>query len=50
MSDVFEAMHTSASAFLEIGAIDKTTVCRFDDVSLLVPHPFEPKQIKSFEK
>ena len=45
-SDAFEAIHTSASALREVGAIDKTTMRRFDDACLLVPHLFEPKQIK----
>lgn len=45
-SDAFEAIHTSASALLEVGAIDKTTMRKFDDTCLLAPHPFEPKQIK----
>jgi len=45
-SDAFEAIHTSASALLEVGAIDKTTMRKFDDACLLTPHPFEPKQIK----
>ena len=45
-SDAFEAIHTSASALLEVGAIDKTTMRRFDDSCLLTPHQFEPIQIK----
>ena len=45
-SDDFEAIHASASALLEVGAIDKTTMRRFDDTCLLAPHPFRPKQIK----
>lgn len=45
-SDAFEAIHTSASALLEVGAINKTTMREFDDACLLEPHFFEPKQIK----
>ena len=45
-SDAFEAIHSSASALMEVGAIDKTTMRQFDDACLLAPHPFEPKQIK----
>lgn len=45
-SDAFEAIHTSASALLEVGAIDKTTMRKFDDACLPVPHQFEPNQIK----
>lgn len=45
-SDAFEAIHASASALLEVGAIDKTTMRKFDDACLLALHQFEPKQIK----
>lgn len=45
-SDAFEAIHTSANALLEVGAIDKTTMRKFDEACLLVPHSFEPGQIK----
>lgn len=45
-SDAFEAIHTSANALLEVGAIDKTTMRKFDDACLLAPHLFEPGQIK----
>jgi predicted XRE-type DNA-binding protein/DNA-binding transcriptional regulator YiaG len=33
-SDAFEAIHSSASALHEIGAIDKTTMCRVDAAAL----------------
>jgi putative transcriptional regulator len=49
-SDAFEAIHSSASALLEVGAIDKTTMRKFDDACLLVPHAFEPKQIKQLRE
>ena len=45
-SDAFEAIYTSARALLEVGAIDKTTMRKFDDACLLAPHQFEPKQIR----
>lgn len=45
-SDAFEVIHTSATALLEVGAIDKMTMRRFDDACLLAPHQFEPKQIR----
>lgn len=45
-SDAFEAIHASANALLEVGAIDKTTMRKFDETCLLVPHLFEPQQIK----
>jgi putative transcriptional regulator len=49
-SDAFEAIHSSASALLEVGAIDKTTMRKFDDTCLLVPHLFAPKQIKQLRE
>lgn len=49
-SDAFEAIHASASALLEVGAIDKTTMRQFDDACLVVPHEFEPKQIKQLRE
>ncbi len=33
-SDAFEAIHSSASALLEVGAIDKTTMREFDESCL----------------
>jgi len=49
-SDAFEAIHSSASALLEVGAIDKTTMRQFDDTCLVAPHLFEPKQIKQLRE
>lgn len=40
-SDAFEAIHTSANALLNVGAIDKTTMRKFDDACLLAPHLFK---------
>ena len=34
-SEAFEAIHSSASALLDIGAIDKTTMRDFDDSCLM---------------
>ena len=45
-SDAFEAIHASASALLDVGAIDKTTMRQFDDTCLLTPHVLEPTEIK----
>jgi putative transcriptional regulator len=33
-SDAFEAIHSSATALLEVGAIDKTTMRKFDESCL----------------
>jgi putative transcriptional regulator len=45
-SDAFEAIHSSASALYEIGAIDKATMREFDESCLSVPKKLTPKQIK----
>lgn len=45
-SDAFEAIHASASALLDVGAIDKTTMRKFDDACLAAPHELRPAQIK----
>lgn len=45
-SDAFEAIHSSASAMYKVGAIDKTTMRRFDESSLTTPPTLRPAQIK----
>jgi putative transcriptional regulator len=45
-SNAFEAIHSSASALYEIGAIDKETMREFDQSCLSVPKKMAPKQIK----
>ncbi len=45
-SDAFEAIHSSASAMLRVGAIDKATMREFDASCLAVPAPMEPHRIK----
>ena len=45
-SDAFEAIHSSASAMYKVGAIDKTTVRKFDDSCLTSPPVLRPAQIK----
>jgi len=45
-SELSEAIHSSAEALFSVGAIDKTTMRRFDE-SCLVPTPkIEPGEIK----
>jgi putative transcriptional regulator len=36
-SDAFEAIHSSATALYRVGAIDKTTMRRFDESCLAAP-------------
>ena len=45
-SDAFEAIHSSASALLRVGAIDKTTMRTFDESCLATLSPVGPSQIK----
>lgn len=45
-SEAFEAIHASASALLQAGAIDKATMRSFDESCLVAPPALEPRQIK----
>src|ERR1039458_8921161 len=45
-SDAFEAIHSSASAMLRVGAIDKARMRECDEPCLSVPAPLEPRRIK----
>jgi putative transcriptional regulator len=49
-SDAFQAIHTSASALLKIGAINKATMRSFDDNCLAVPVDIQPQQIKKLRE
>lgn len=49
-SDAFEAIHTSASALLKIGAIDKATMRSFDNNCLAMPANIQPLQIKQLRE
>ena len=49
-SDAFEAIHSSASAMLRVGAIDKATMREFDVACLSVPAALEPKRIKQIRE
>jgi putative transcriptional regulator len=45
-SDVFKAIHTSANALFEVGAIDSTTLRNFDQSCLAVLVKNDHQQIK----
>ena len=45
-SDAFEAIHASAAALHQVGAIDKATMREFDESCLVTPALIDPKQIK----
>lgn len=45
-----EAIHASAQALFEVGAIDKVTMRQFDQACLATPCPLEPAQIKQIRE
>ena len=45
-SDVFESIHSSASALYRVGAIDKETMRSFDESCLAALPEFAPRDIK----
>ena len=45
-TDAFEAIHSSASAFYKVGAINKTTMRSFDVACLAAPMEINPQQIR----
>jgi putative transcriptional regulator len=49
-SDAFEAIHASASALHQVGAIDKATMRGFDESCLSIPTLIEPQQIKQIRE
>jgi putative transcriptional regulator len=49
-SEAFAAIHASATALLDIGAIDKATMRDFDVSCLTVAKQMEPAQIKSIRE
>ena len=49
-SDTFEAIHASATALLEVGAIDKTTMRDFDESCLATPPEIDSEHIKQIRE
>ncbi|HEY5107388.1 MAG TPA: DNA-binding transcriptional regulator [Caulobacteraceae bacterium] len=49
-SDAFEAIHSSATALLKVGAIDKATMRDFDASCLAAPPQIEPSRIKQLRE
>ena len=49
-SDAFEAVHSSASALLKAGAIDKTTMRDFDETCLAATPTIAPAAIKQLRE
>ncbi|QTD46173.1 helix-turn-helix domain-containing protein [Ottowia testudinis] len=49
-SGAFDAIHSSAQALFQVGAIDKATLRNFDEACIAVPPMFEPEQIKQIRE
>ena len=49
-SDAFDAIHASAAALHQVGAIGKATMREFDESCLVTPSLIEPKQIKQIRE
>jgi|SRR5665213_161346 len=49
-SDAFEAIHSSATALLRVGAIDKATMRDFDASCIEAISPIKPAQIKKLRE
>ena len=49
-SDAFAAIHASATALQRVGAINQTTMRKFDVSCLVTPIALEPKQIKEIRE
>ena len=49
-SDAFEAIHESAAALLNVGAIDKATMRKFDASCLVKTPDYKAVQIKKFRE
>lgn len=49
-SDAFATVHASALALQKIGAIDQTTMRKFDTTCLTTPSVLAPEQIKSIRQ
>jgi putative transcriptional regulator len=45
-SDIAEAVHTSATALYDVGAIDKATMRKFDESCLAKPPSMDARRIK----
>ena len=49
-SDALASVHASAAALNKVGAIDQTTMRRFDASCLATPAPLAPQQIKAIRE
>lgn len=49
-SEALAAIHVSAAALQKVGAIDQTTMRKFDNSCLATPRALEPEQIKKIRE
>jgi len=49
-SAAFESIHSTASAFNDVGVIDKATMRHFDESCLIAPSAIEPAEIKQLRE
>lgn len=49
-SDVFEAIHSSASSLLKVGAIDKDGMKSFDEICFINPEEINPEKIRKIRE
>jgi putative transcriptional regulator len=49
-SDAFAAIHASANALFEVGAINKTTLRNFDKSCLVMPLDIDPRKIRNIRE
>ncbi|MEG3754212.1 DNA-binding transcriptional regulator [Psychromonas arctica] len=47
MSDILKSVHKTAKGLKKAGAIDKTTMRKFDVLCLTQVHEFTPKQVRN---
>ena len=46
MSDILQSVHKTAAGLRKVGAIDKTTMRKFDALCLTPVHEFTPEQVR----
>ncbi|MCO4320950.1 helix-turn-helix domain-containing protein [Aliidiomarina quisquiliarum] len=47
MSDILKAVHDTAKGLHEVGAMDKTTMRKFDALCLTTLHEFTPEKVRA---
>ncbi len=50
MSNILNTVHQTAKGLHKAGAIDKTTMRKFDTLCLTTMHEFTPKQVRSLRE